>query len=150
MKIIFLDFDGVMNPPNDVIVGVPNDITKTKFGPEAVKNLNFILEQTGAFIVVSSTWRQMRFIKLKELMFNNGIIPKRVMSVTPMLRYQTRGDEISQWLESHNCEVESFVIIDDGDDMGHLKEQLVQTDYKDALTLSDAHKAIEILNRGVN
>ena len=67
MKIIFLDFDGVLNPPNDVIRGTSYDFTETKFGPKAVINLNKILSETGAYIVVSSTWRKMRFIKLKEL-----------------------------------------------------------------------------------
>ena len=43
--LIFLDFDGVIVTP------------KQKPNKTAVANLNHLIEQTGAEIVVSSTWR---------------------------------------------------------------------------------------------
>lgn len=68
MKIIFLDFDGVLNSEVwmksrfDIIDN--NDIDSQypfyEIDPNAIKNLNRIIEETGAKVVVSSTWRHGR------------------------------------------------------------------------------------------
>jgi histidinol phosphatase-like enzyme len=55
MKIIFLDYDGVMNQANEVLVF--HEPWWAKFGEEAVNNLNFILQEIGAFLVISATAR---------------------------------------------------------------------------------------------
>jgi hypothetical protein len=148
MKIIFLDFDGVMNPKGTCIVGNPGNPAKTKFGEKAVKNLNYILEQTGAYIVVSSAWRgDIEF--LKDILDNNGVIPGRCLSQTPRISEAIRGIEVKRWLIDWiwrgNEEPENFVIIDDGNNMGDLLPYLVQTKYTEALTRENAEKAIKIL-----
>ena len=63
MKIIFLDFDGVMDTEYyDHILseaGKPiSDEYGLLFDPECVKNLKYIIDNTGADIVVSSTWKE--------------------------------------------------------------------------------------------
>lgn len=62
LKIIFLDFDGVMDTAyyDHVLnrAGLPgNDKYGVVFDPDCVKNLGYIVEQTGADIVVSSSWK---------------------------------------------------------------------------------------------
>ena len=60
MKIIFLDFDGVMDTAYyDHILskeGLPeNDYYGTVFDPDCVQNLKEIIDKTGADIVVTSS-----------------------------------------------------------------------------------------------
>ena len=62
MKIIFLDFDGVMDTAyyDHVLAkeGKPgNDKYGTIFDPYCVQNLKRIIDETGAKIVVSSSWK---------------------------------------------------------------------------------------------
>ena len=62
MKVLFLDFDGVMDTEYyDHILseaGKPiSDEYGLLFDPECVKNLKYIIDNTGADIVVSSTWK---------------------------------------------------------------------------------------------
>ena len=51
MKILFLDFDGVLNCYDDIGRG-PDPIN-----PAAVARLNVIVARTGARIVITSSWR---------------------------------------------------------------------------------------------
>ena len=62
MKIIFLDFDGVMDTAYyDHILnknGLPeSDKYGVVFDPNCIKNLKAIIDNTGADIVVSSSWK---------------------------------------------------------------------------------------------
>lgn len=64
MKIIFLDFDGVMDTAYyDHILskeGKPlDDEYGAIFDPYCIQNLKRIIEETGADIVVSSSWKFM-------------------------------------------------------------------------------------------
>jgi hypothetical protein len=148
IKIIFLDFDGVLNPPGGVIRGNPQDLTRPKMGPEAIANLNYIIKSTGAKVVVSSTWRRVGVNFLQAALNNNGFHGE-IISTTPFVNRHHRGGEIRQWfLYTHiTQEVDSFVILDDDDDMDPLMDHLVQTDPLQGLTRTDAERAIEILNR---
>ncbi len=62
MRVIFLDFDGVMDTAYyDMMLvksGMPEcDKYGPIFDPECINNLRTIIEKTGADIVVSSTWK---------------------------------------------------------------------------------------------
>ena len=110
MKVIFLDIDGVLNSDEYVdrvkksdIQGIERDIDIEK-----VKLLKRAIDETGAKVVLSSTWRYTKNARyLKELLANYGI---RVDS-TPYIQ-DKRGLEIKKWL-SENQGVEDFLIIDD-------------------------------------
>lgn len=110
MKVIFLDIDGVLNSDeyldkvkNSDIQGIERDIDVEK-----VKLLKRAIDETGARVVLSSSWRYTRNARyLKELLANYGI---RVDS-TPYIRDE-RGLEIKKWL-SENQGVEDFIILDD-------------------------------------
>lgn len=110
MKVIFLDIDGVLNSDeyldkvkNSYIQGIERDIDVGK-----VKLLKRAIDETGARVVLSSSWRYTRNARyLKELLANYEI---RVDS-TPYIQ-DIRGLEIKKWL-SENQGVEDFIILDD-------------------------------------
>lgn len=142
-KIIFLDIDGVL-------VNEWSLRNRSAAHPTCVAALNLITNETKAEIVVSSTWRRMGFGKMQNGLKNWGVTG-RLRGLTPDLSYDNgklvigveRGKEIQDWLSKHPCE--TFVILDDDDDMGQLKPRLVQTSYPDGLTLTHALCAIQML-----
>ena len=118
MKVIFLDFDGVMDTEYyDHILSEAGEPISDEYGllfdPECVKNLKYIIENTGADIVVSSTWKY--FMSYQDFlnMWRARGLPGFVTDVTPNIhssRY--RGDEIDAWLNECKNECQ-YVILDD-------------------------------------
>ena len=177
MKVLFLDIDGVLNSQNwfgymhyciknDMynrvmnFVETPDEYTEyklTMLDDRAIANLNRIVEETGCKIVLSSSWRCLwnpkendkilEALKLKGFKYDfYGMTPR-----IPQKDFgQERGIEIQTWMDkgSENNEIQSFVILDDDNDM--LPEQmnnfiLVNNQY--GLSDIDVFKAIEILNK---
>ena len=68
-----------------------------------------------------------------------------LIGVTPSLPGRPRGEEIQAWLDGAGTEVESFVILDDHDDMAHLADRLVRTDSAVGITGEDAGRALGML-----
>ena len=148
-KIIFLDIDGVLN-----VIPQGFDDYGAKFHKHFEDNLKWIIEQTEAKIVVSSTWR-FRGLKIMKEMWSKRGLAGNVIDVTPDIDICERGKEIQKWLDSN--EVDSYVIIDDDTDM--LESQMdnfVRTsenkEHKDCidigygLTKIFSEKAVSILN----
>jgi len=145
MKVIFLDFDGVITIP-----------PKWYLKADLIKNVKKIVDATGAKIVVSSSWRHDTVEQTIETMIGR---PKRcprnrmlnwlidnLYDVTHTYR-GLRGDEIKDWLDEHS-DVENYVIIDDDGDMRD--DQLyhfVQTNFEDGLTEVETNRAIKVLNK---
>lgn len=144
MKIIFLDFDGVLVSGFDYFLGdVPNKA--------AVAALNRVIEATGASIVVSSSWRVGTSLKELQETLNNWGVRGIVIGKTPVIKYlnEPRGIEIQEFIEDFTLtdDIESFVIIDDNSDMCELKPYLVLTEKRNGLTDSDAEECIKMLNK---
>ena len=136
MKVIFLDFDGVLTTKS----------TQFGFGdPNCVLALNRVTTMTDAKIVVSSTWRFQGLKAVQENLRNWGVVAE-VIDVTPRLIDDTgtRGDEIRQWLVE-NPVVSRFVILDDDTDMGDLREHLVKCDTDIGLTDALVNFAVQKL-----
>lgn len=124
MKVLFLDIDGVLNcsttPVNDMW---PLD-------PYKVLLLHRILDQTGAYVVLSSAWRHSA---LGMGVVEDAIVPHKLIDKTPSFA-TIRGEEIKAWLRKHP-DVEQYAILDDDDDM--LSRQMphfFQTSWKEGLT----------------
>lgn len=157
MKVIFLDIDGVLNSEvfwttqkQHIRKQLALEAGRTKdeasalanIDPEGVARILKIVKETGAEIVVSSTWRYDDCLNYK-LRFMG--IP-HTYGITPWSRDRHRGSEIKEWLDEHP-EVTNYVIIDDDNDM--LDEQephFVQTSWYDGINDYNVEKAIEILN----
>jgi hypothetical protein len=145
MKVIFLDFDGVVclstewggrknkkvkylkEFPGSIENDMPGFIKMDNFNDKAVKVLNSILEETGAEIVVSSDWKLYCTLEeLQEMFIKYGVI-KSPIDTTPNVeleydkQYYTKG-ELAEYrvmeIKSwlkHNPEVTHWVAVDDLD-----------------------------------
>ena len=151
MRVLFLDFDGVLNSVGSFIynnrmnlLGLTQVPTHESFCPVASSNLQYILEELpDVQVVVSSTWRKHKTINaLKKIFETNNILPDRMIGVTPVDPDRYRGNEIKEYLDKHP-EVTSFVILDDDTDMIPYMDNLVKTDSRDGLTFSKAERVIE-------
>lgn len=116
-KIIFLDFDGVMDTSFlKVSLTKERQALSDRYGflfdKECVTNLKRIIDATNAGIVVTSSWKlDMSLEKLLE-MWKFRKLPGKIIDVTPNL-VGNRSDEISAWLEAHKDIDIQYVIIDD-------------------------------------
>lgn len=163
MKIIFLDIDGVLNTKY-WYKHMDKSTVKDKYGyafdPNAVSNLKRIIDETGANIVISSSWKCMGMTELKA-MWRDRHLPGKVIGITPdydmdeslttdsdtTRLHQIRGLEIKDWLIIHGKHVSGYVIVDDTDSI--LQEQqrhFIQTDPEVGITPNDALRAIMALN----
>lgn len=151
MKIIFLDFDGVLNSAKYLADCENQGVV---IDPSKLALLKQIIDATNARIVLSTSWREHwsktpaecddigRFIEQTFSFYGLQIFDK-----TPVLRAR-REIQIRIWLDQHP-QVQNFVVLDDmllnADFMeGHF----VKTSYHfDGLAEDDVQKAIEILNR---
>ena len=140
-KLVFLDFDGVLNCDLSVCeLG-----TRYKFWPASIRALNELLTQSGARVVISSTWREHWTLSENAASLESaGLLRGRVVGKTCVSGGE-RGLEIDSWLRSVPYPVESFVILDDKDDMAMHVERLVRVDSKIGLGTKEVRKAIEVL-----
>ena len=143
-KIIFLDVDGVLNGRPRFLEYWWWRLTKNikkKLWPYlptgGIKNMEFryarqlekIVRRTGAFIVISSTWRHTyprprQWMPLLELA-GASMAAHRVVGITGSLgAFRTfapvRGNEIELWLQDHGCYQKDdvkYIVLDDDSDM---------------------------------
>ena len=188
MKVIFLDVDGVLNNEPRVIE-LHKLLEEGKMTKDEYYNtwdlpydgtalpLKHIVEETGAKIVLSSTWRILprSTEKLKERLskYDLEIFDKTCHNVAVEKAIELgcditksyygletydggkrtilsdRGIEITEWLSRHP-DVESYVILDDDiEDIKpfHPKNYVRTYFYGPGLTMELAEQAIKILNK---
>lgn len=155
MKVIFLDFDGVITTKR----------SGYKLDKEKMELVKSICDKTDAKIVISSSWR----LSTLESTISNittvrnpatdipFLMPELVVGITKRMyafshedaskHYRIpRGVEIERYLMEHE-EVDRYVILDDDDDMLLCQAPyFVKTDTRLGLTEYGMNKAIEILN----
>ena len=121
-KIIFLDIDGVLNTERWHCQTASNELQDEygyKFDPVAVTNLSKIIEETGADIVISSSWKFMGLSKMRK-MWKDRKLPGNVIGITPntvsdkfllnvdldnMDIMAIRGQEVKEWLMLNKNEI---------------------------------------------
>ena len=190
-NIVFLDVDGVLNGYNrwntlgwDIVCKFNSEKLRNWYREitdpcgvheKKVKLLAKIVHNTGAKVVMSSTWRHSywkfvngesdydidRIKKLADLLNKYNI---EVIDITPKSPRGRRDDEIIAWLSRHEEDVDRFVILDDErfDLECFADKELVQTssvpkgimikgfDYEDTgLKRKHVKQAIKLL-RGIN
>jgi len=160
MKCIFLDLDGVLNhfeklTDPDIPNHEWNPDTLQSFGialeifPDLVEKLNAITDATGALLVLSSSWRKGYLADYADVVtkIRGSGVKAFIIGRTPWGDdMMCRGDEIQRWVHEHKDEIESYIILDDFDDMGPVLDRLIQTDHSIGLTDEHVEKAIEMLN----
>lgn len=155
MKVIFLDFDGVITTHK----------SQYRLDKEKMKLVKYICRKTGAKIVITSSWRRRTLedtindiTDTSKWSVPTPFIPiNKVVGVTSRMysfKYDDtkhhytlpRGVEIERYLRE-NEDIDKYVILDDDADM--LLEQapyFIKTDAVEGLSKLDAEKAITILN----
>ena len=150
-KIIFLDFDGVLNTEHyqDLLqyLGKPwQDEYGAFFDPKAVKQLKRIIDATDADIVVESSWKYLGLDAMKEL-WEVRNLPGTIIDITPSLLGKNKGVEIASWLSKYAKQDIRYVIIDD--EYVILDSQLphfILTNPYEGITEEQANRAISMLN----
>ena len=164
-KVIFLDIDGVLNTKwwyTQMNRNTPKDKYGYDFDPKAVANLRRIVEETGADIVISSSWKCMGLSEMED-MWEERNLPGKVIGLTPnsvsdellvdadidsIKLFHIRGEEIKEWMARHGKQVSNYTIIDDMDNMlPDQQSHFVQTNPEEGITEEDVQKTIKILNR---
>lgn len=160
-KVIFLDIDGVLNRHDERYpTREKSPMGFVGVGQKHIDQLKRIVNETGAYIVLSSDWKMCfedlncnpkKAIEDGKYLWNrlndNGCrIVEKTDDRSVGNDYSTgRGYGIRKYLKAHP-EVTDYVILDDiefFDFTGELKEHLVLLDYP--LTKRSADKAIKIL-----
>lgn len=150
MKVVFLDIDGVLNHHQwlenlSPVLEMSNDQWWVEMiDPSLVVHLNSLLHQTGAKVVVSSTWRRHFNPEGMQRILTQVGFKGEVIDCTTKDTMECRGLQISKWVQEHP-EVTSFVILDDRSDMAHLGHLLVRTSEDEGLGPDHVIKACEIL-----
>lgn len=150
-KIIFLDFDGVLNTEHYQGLlqyqGKPwQDEYGAFFDPKAVKQLKRIIDATDADIVVESSWKYLGLDAMKEL-WKVRNLPGTIIDITPSLLGKNKGVEIASWLSKYAKQDIRYVIIDD--EYVILDSQLphfILTNPYEGITEEQAKRAISMLN----
>lgn len=137
-KALFLDVDGVLN--SEEWFSNPGR-SNLDLDPAAVALVLDVLENTGALLVLSSTWRLVDLCV--EALCKRGL---PIADKTPRIDTNNRGEEIRAWLTVHP-NVTQFAILDDDDDAGDcgLREHFIQTSWKTGIQVEHAVQAIRLL-----
>jgi hypothetical protein len=127
---------------------IQNDIRQ--LDRAAIERLNEIIRQTGAKIVVSSTWRMWYRAPGLQLILSSFGLQGDVIDRTWLSPSRYRAHEIRKWLEETSLKVESFVAIDDDSfDMVEVADRLVKTSCLTGLLDEHIERAVEILRRPI-
>jgi hypothetical protein len=130
------------------------DVFLYEFDKETISNLKDLINDSNGKIVITSTWR-LNDILMEELIsqFNkNNISADIIIGETPDLHGKVtdnlRANEIKEWLNIFPDKINSFVIIDDIDEMGEYTEtNLVVCDKFEGLTKKSKKKAMKFFSR---
>lgn len=167
-KIIFLDFDGVLNTEHyQRFLSFQGKAWEDEYGaffdPESVLQLRRIVEATNADIVIESSWKFYGLETMQE-MWKIRNMPGKIIDITPTSVSDSwllnadlddinpalghcKGLEIASWLSDNVSKEARYVIIDDEYViMESQSPQFLLTNSYDGITAKIADKAISILN----
>ena len=151
LKVIFLDIDGVLLPfPK-------TDEYDTLFPQRTVEALDYLLKETGAELVLSSTWRvRTPFIaQIIDCLKGFGMTIDWFHDITDPTMHSERQWEIAKWLEDHRQEQGDIVwlALDDEELLeGEANEKfraafqghVIKTASHVGLTMEDAKRGVEL------
>lgn len=150
MRVIFLDFDGVLNSHKwQTTRQHPN----LAFDPHTIDLLNGLVEAADAKVVFSTSHRHWTTIEALAGALEWYGFYARTQHGLPRVIGKTadyvpgaaeRGDEVKAWLDE-NAGVSEWVCLDDDNDFSCMPDRLVQTSYEVGLTPEDVHKALRVL-----
>lgn len=134
------------------------DYPECEFCPKSIANLNVLIEETGAKVVISSTWRMGKTAaELQVILESVGFIGETI-GCTPIYhdKQRIRGCEILGWIKDNKELIGSdyynfteYVILDDDSDMLYWqRNNFLLIDRFVGLTMGAVFQAKKILNGG--
>ncbi|WP_281631652.1 HAD domain-containing protein [Flavobacterium luteolum] len=148
--LILLDIDGVMVPATS---WRPTEILSdgfANFSSRAVSNLQNIIYNTGARILLTTSHKSKFSNSEWEIIFKNRGIIANITALEPNLDNLNRKEEILRWCNKTNSS-ESFVILDDDKTLNglpdYIKNKAIITSGTVGLTTDQALEAIDILRK---
>lgn len=172
VRILFLDFDGVLNAggPRHQRTAYyhnrpPGDRFGEQFHPLAMAAYAHIVASVpDLFVVVTSTWRANGLEEMQQLWQQRGY-PGQIDDVTPLSEHCIRGQEVHDylfargayypvrrwsapaWREAREkCTVTSYAILDDDPDFFvNQAKHLVRPDDQIGLTMHQAKRVVRLL-----
>jgi hypothetical protein len=137
-NVIFLDFNGVLETLYCA--------TQNVFDPYCVEQLKSMVDDKTD-IVVTSNWRVGKTLTDIQTLFKPYGI--KIFSVTPVLPYQTREDEIEKFIEDaprkNGIIVDKYIVLDDDDEYYTLTDHVFKTNYKTGITHEISQCAIKYM-----
>lgn len=159
-KIVFLDFDGVLLPTGDEQAQIQTGLTRDNyleqvvFNRQCVVNLNALLSQTGAEIVLSTSWAWGHtFSELSECLMRNKIDASSIFEwdepdtkayMTPRQYKSNRENEIGWWIDQHT-HLDTWIAIDNIESIQALGERAIVVDPTVGFNAEALDKAIRVL-----
>jgi hypothetical protein len=149
-KIVFLDIDGVLNGDRYIEARGPQASdelwTSADLDPLAIQALNALIQQTGAKVVVSSSWRHHHTLdELRDVLRERGFVGD-LIDVTPRMHGEPRGVEIRTWIRVQSTPNLRIVVLDDEAPTAELDSRWVRTDPTCGLTEPDVARAALLLD----
>ncbi len=148
---IFLDIDGVLNDSQFRLEGLRRRDYSVLIDPKKVALLKKIVEETGASIVLSSSWTKFwdkdpvdsAGKRINAALAESGLV---VSAKIPQIRDATRSQQIEAFLQK-NPYVINYVILDDNDHCWsrRLRSHWVQPDGAVGLNDETVSLAIDVL-----
>ena len=148
MKIIFLDFDGVLNYQkfvlnrNRKIRNIEPYDSLELLDLRKVLLVKDICNNTGAKIVVVSSWKKMLSYRDVEKVLKDIGLP--IIGTTITKEHGTRGKEIKDFIKEYN--IKKYIVIDDEifkDYDEEILSRLIKTFfYEDGITCENVEEAI--------
>lgn len=145
MKLLFLDFDGVLNCQDDFRMNRGKGMGSDIINPLFLWRLQKIVEETKATIIVSSTWRIIHPMSKLE-----DFIDLPIFGITDKIN-SGRGEQILRFVEEFKKDYnfEGFVVLDDSSQdivnvIAH--GNFVHTTFLEGLTHQKMQEAIFKLN----
>jgi len=148
MKVVFLDIDGVLNIMSASYYSHRREYDGHKIEFHLLKRLEFLIERTGAMIVISSSWRNEDFVDYINNHHNFRYLDN-IIGRTPRDKH-ARGDQIADWLVTHP-EVKDYIILEDEISDVVINDELesariVEVDMNEGLSHENVMYAVKKLN----
>jgi len=154
VKLVFCDIDGVLNSRTFIDGATLSQTLEMHslewwaemLDPVAVQRLNRLLRETGAVVVVISSWRLANPPKRLQAILELGGFEGRVVGITPRLSGHPRGKELLVYLT--NLPPCPFVIEDDNEHMCELESYRIRPSAEEGLQDAHIEKAKRVLGQG--
>lgn len=150
-KVIFLDIDGVLCTARSHMAfgGTKAHGFMQHLDPVGVKLIESLCDETGAEIVISSTWRVYHdYQSMLAIFMNAGMAAPNLHTqwkTRDEKKIRGRGNEIDQWIKDHNFQGSYVIIDDDSDLLEYQKPYWIACNADDGLSWTGYKKALKIL-----